>query len=69
MTECLEELAKVVGELLSITEQRDSLMRHRDELIRAALDSGATWVQVQSVTGLSPRGLSLAINRQPKNSD
>lgn len=60
-----EELEKAVAELRSATSERDRLIGQRDELIRSALDRGATWVQVQEVTGLSPRGLSLAINRIP----
>ncbi|RFA13246.1 hypothetical protein B7R21_08490 [Subtercola boreus] len=66
MAETFDELEKAVAALRSVTEEREILIRRRDELIRASLKGGATWVQVQNVTGLSPRGLSLAINRLPK---
>jgi hypothetical protein len=35
----------------------------RDALIVAALEAGATWAQVQEATGLTPRGVQLAIRR------
>ncbi|WP_142206731.1 hypothetical protein [Subtercola boreus] len=66
MAEIFDELGKAVAALRGVTEQRERLIGRRDELIRAALKGGATWVQIQHVTGLSPRGLSLAINRLPK---
>ncbi|RFA16380.1 hypothetical protein B7R22_02515 [Subtercola boreus] len=66
MAETLDELEEAVASLRVVTEERERLIRRRDELIRAALKGGATWVQIQGVTGLSPRGLSLAIKRLPE---
>lgn len=42
---------------------RETLQRERDAAVAAALENGATWVQVQEAAGLSPRGVALAIRR------
>lgn len=62
MTE-LTELRKTTKRLADVDERRESLVEYRDRQIIDALAGGATWVAVQDATGLSPRGLQLAIKR------
>jgi hypothetical protein len=52
-----------VAKLAGVNERRASLIEYRDRQIVEALAGGATWVEVQKITGLSPRGLALAIKR------
>lgn len=59
----LTELQKTVKRLADSDERRASLVQYRDRQIVEALAAGATWVDVQKATGLSPRGLQLAIKR------
>ena len=44
-------------------EQRAQRIARRDAAIADAFAAGATWAQVQEATGLSPRGVQLAIRR------
>ena len=59
----LDELSKTISKLETLDKHRAQLVQYRDRQIREALTSGATWVQLQAVTGLSVRGLQLAIKR------
>jgi len=63
MAEDLTELRRTVERLTEADERRANLVEYRDRQIVEALDGGATWKQVQDVTGLSPRGLALAVKR------
>lgn len=63
MTIELDELRRTVEKLAALNELRTSRIQYRDRQIIAALATGATWAQLQTVTGLSPRGLALAIKR------
>lgn len=54
---------RTVDRLSALDERRASLVQYRDRQIVEALAGGATWAQVQQVTGLSPRGVQLAIAR------
>lgn len=59
----LEELKATSDKLAAVDERRANLIEYRDRQITQALADGATWVTVQKITGLSPRGLQLAIKR------
>jgi len=59
----LDELAKTIAKLETLDKHRAQLVQYRDRQIREALTSGATWVQLQALTGLSVRGLQLATKR------
>jgi len=63
MNDELNELRATVEKLAAVNERRANLIQYRDRQIRAALAAGATWAQMQEVTGLSPRGLAMAIKR------
>lgn len=58
-----EELQATVTKLAALNKQRANLIEYRDRQIAETLAAGATWVQVQKITGLSVRGLSLAVKR------
>jgi len=66
MTVELNELRRTVESLA----ESDALSKGRRECrarqILEAIAAGATWAEVQEVTGLSPRGLALAISRGKK---
>lgn len=66
MTDEMNELRRTVEKLAEVNELRASRIQYRDRQIIAALTAGATWAQLQAVTGLSPRGLALAIKRAGK---
>ena len=59
----LDELTKTITKLETLDKHRAQLVQYRDRQIREALTSGATWVQLQAITGLSVRGLQLATKR------
>lgn len=63
MTSEVEELRATVEKLAAVNERRDNLIAYRDRQIKAAIAAGSTWAQLQEVTGLSPRGLAMAIKR------
>ncbi|WP_156027413.1 hypothetical protein [Mycetocola saprophilus] len=64
----LEELAQTVAKLETVNERRASLVAYRNRQIVEALDNGSTWVEMQRLTGLSVRGLKIAVDsiRDPK---
>lgn len=57
------ELAATAAKVAESKALLASRIEYRDRQIRQAIGQGATWAQVQRVTGLSPRGLALALNR------
>lgn len=59
----MDELRRTVERLTTLDERRAGLVQYRDRQILEALNAGATWARLQEVTGLSPRGLQLAIRR------
>ncbi|KEP75878.1 hypothetical protein HR12_21030 [Microbacterium sp. SUBG005] len=63
MSEDLPELRRTVERLTAADERRANLVEYRDRQIVEALDGGATWKHLQTITGLSPRGLALAVKR------
>lgn len=63
MEEAIAELKLTVQKLQAVNQRRDNLIQYRDRQIVAALAAGATWVKLQQLTGLSVRGLALAIKR------
>lgn len=66
MTESLDDLQAVTAKLRAHDERRVNLLHSRDALVRQALAAGATWATVQAITGLTPRGVSLAVKRERK---
>lgn len=64
MTDSLDDLHAVTAKLRAHDERRANLLHSRDALVRQALAEGATWAMVQQVTGLTPRGVALAIQRE-----
>lgn len=63
MEEAIAELRLTVQKLQAVNQRRDNLIQYRDRQIVAALAAGATWSALQALTGLSVRGLALAIKR------
>lgn len=63
MEEAIAELRLTVQKLAAVNLRRENLIQYRDRQIVAALEAGATWVDLQELTGLSVRGLALAIKR------
>ncbi|MGN7977419.1 hypothetical protein ACTJJ4_07575 [Microbacterium sp. 22195] len=64
MDEGLAELRATVAKLTAVEERRANLIEYRDrQLLELADAKAATWVQMQAVAGLSPRGLQLALER------
>lgn len=59
----ITELKATVDKLATVNERRSNLIEYRDRQIKAALAAGATWKTVQELTGLSVRGLALAVKR------
>lgn len=59
----MDELRRTVERLSALDERRASLVQYRDRQIVEALEGGATWAQVREVTGLSLRGVQMAIRR------
>lgn len=57
------ELRATVDKLAAVNERRANLIQYRDRQIAETIAAGATWAQVQQVTGLSPRGLAMALRR------
>jgi hypothetical protein len=66
MEDSASALQKAVEDLRRATEEREKLMRYRDEQIRRALADGVTWVRVQDITGLGPHGVAMAVKRLPR---
>lgn len=56
-------LEKVTSDLAETDVRRTQLMNQRDALIRQARDAGVTWVELQRITHLTPRAISLALER------
>ncbi len=63
MTEELTRLRAAAKRLARIDDKRAAELAKRDAAIVAALEAGATWVQVQEATGLSPSVVKKAIER------
>ena len=59
----VSELRATLEKLAAVNERRANLIEYRDRQIADAVSRGATWAQMQDVTGLSPRGLALALKR------
>lgn len=59
----LARLRAAADRLAQYEAGRAEVARDRDEAVVAALTAGHTWVEVQSVAGLSPRGVKLAVDR------
>lgn len=58
-----DELRATVAKLGTVDAHRANLIEYRARQIVAALDGGMTWAQVRQITGLSLRGVQLAIAR------
>lgn len=58
-----DELKTTCDKITALDERREGLVQYRDRQIVAALASGTTWAEVQRITGLSLRGVQLAIQR------
>lgn len=63
MSDWESELTLTVAKITAARALDASRVQYRDRQIREALAQGATWAQLQRITGLSPRGLALAIKR------
>jgi hypothetical protein len=57
------ELQKTVKNIEKTDERRASQVEYRDRQIVALLAKGKSWVRLQEITGLSPRGIQLAVKR------
>jgi len=63
VTEELTHLRAAAKKLARTDAKRAQELAVRDAAIVAALEAGATWVQVQEATGLSPSVVKKAIER------
>lgn len=63
MEEQFTELQRTLDKLTAAEDHRASLIEYRDRQLTELRASGATWQQLQDFTGLSPRGLKLALDR------
>lgn len=59
----LTQLRSTAERLSTLDTQRSAVIQERDRQIIAAVAAGYTWVEIQRATGLSSRGLKLAIDR------
>ena len=59
----IQDLKANAEKLTIVTERRANLIQYRSRIIVAALSEGCTWGEVRDVTGLSLRGVQLAIAR------
>lgn len=60
----VSELKATIEKLAAVEARRASLIEYRDRQLLAIADSKTlTWVQMQQLAGLSPRGLKLALDR------
>jgi ribosomal protein S18 len=57
------ELRAANESLRRLDARRTAQMEYRDDVLLRAIVAGATWVRVQEVTGLTPRGVQLALRR------
>lgn len=60
----LDDLAEATTALRRLRERVSKQVEYRDEQVRNALAAGATWRQVQAVSGLTPHAIDLARKRQ-----
>ena len=58
-----EELKNTLIKLAAATEDRKTLIQYRDRQICELLAGGMTWVAMQQLSGLSVRGVALAVKR------
>lgn len=63
MDEQFNELRLTLNKLAEVESRRTSLIEYRDRQLVELRAAGATWQQLQDFTGLSPRGLKLALDR------
>lgn len=63
MEEQLAELRATLDKLEAVENRRANLIEYRDRQLTELRKAGATWQQLQDFTGLSPRGLKLALDR------
>lgn len=59
----LDNLERAVSELGRIDAARTAALARRDHLLLAARNAGVTWRTLQTIAGLSPRGLQKALDR------
>ena len=45
-------------------EERERLTQYRDRLIHELRANGVTWRELQEISGLSPRGLKIVLDRK-----
>jgi hypothetical protein len=63
MDDTLTNLRTLARKLAKADEARARLLRQRDDAIRQAFADGATWKAVEAASGLTPRGVALAVKR------
>lgn len=61
--ECCGRVAALAKALEAVDKCRQELMAERDCALRDAREAGATWRMLQEVSGMGPRGVSLALKR------
>jgi len=64
MSQTITDLIAVSNKLADHDERRENLMHSRDALMRQALAEEETWKTVQDITGLSARGVQVALRRK-----
>jgi signal transduction histidine kinase len=63
MTEAQDELRRTSEKLRDLDERRKGLVEYRDRQVAEEIERKTTWETLQKLTGLSPRGLALSIER------
>lgn len=57
------ELQATLTKLATVNQRRANLIEYRNRQLREAIEAGHTWTEIQRMTGLSRRGLALALKR------
>jgi hypothetical protein len=66
VVDLLTQLRSIAARLSTLDADRSSLISERDRQIINARAAGFTWGELQQATGLSSRGLKLAIDRHSR---
>lgn len=64
MSASLEDLKMNAAKIAKNAEERERLTQYRDRIIHELRANGVTWRELQEVSGLSPRGLKIVLDRE-----
>ena len=66
MDDTREQVRRAAQAVHRADASRAEAIRKRDDAILAALDSGVTWREIETLAGLTPNAVTLAIRRARK---